>query len=151
MISAVEDKTELWNPYVGPQPFRQEDQAFFFGRDREANEAVSLIIAHRVLVLYAESGAGKTSLINAGILPRLVKEEFQVLPPARVQGMIPQDIQNEDITNLYVFNSLLSWATDEDDPRELAQVSLAEFLAEVEHHTTVDELPSPRVIIFDQF
>src|SRR5918992_5087759 len=108
MISAVEDKAELRNPYVGPQPFRGEDQALFFGRDREANEAVSLIIAHRVLVLYAESGAGKTSLINAGILPRLAKEEFQVLPPTRVRGVIPQDIRNDDIANLYVFNSLLS-------------------------------------------
>jgi WD40 repeat protein len=150
MISAVEDKTESRNPYVGPQPFRTEDQAFFFGRDREVNEAVSLVIAHRVLVLYAESGAGKTSLINAGILPRLAKEEFQVLPPARVRGMIPQDIRNEDIANLYVFNSLLGWTTD-DDPRGLTQVSLVEFLGEVEHPTTVDELPSARVIIFDQF
>jgi hypothetical protein len=150
MISPVEDKTELRNPYVGPQPFRGEDQAFF-GRDREANEAVSLVIAHRVLVLYAESGAGKTSLINAGILPRLAKEEFQVLPPTRVRGMIPQDIRNEDIANSYIFNSLLGWAADEDDPRALTQVSLVEFLAEVEHPTTVDGLPYPRVIIFDQF
>jgi hypothetical protein len=108
-------------------------------------------MSHRVLLLYAQSGAGKTSLVNAGILPRLEKEEFQVVPPARVRGLIPEGVHHEDIANLYTFNSLLSWAGDEADQRELTQVSLAEFLARVVHPTGIDGFLSPRAIVFDQF
>ena len=58
-------------PYVGPRFFRREDQSIFFGRSREANELLSLVISHSVVLLYAQSGAGKTSLINAKLEPLL--------------------------------------------------------------------------------
>lgn len=124
------------NPYVGPRPFEPEDRNRFFGRDGEASEVVSLVIAHRVLLLYAQSGAGKSSLINAGIIPRLKEEEdFQVLPSARVRGLVPEDIPHQGISNLYAFNTLLSWAGPEFDPRRLAEQSLAGFLAEAEPYS----------------
>jgi hypothetical protein len=140
-----------FEPYVGPRPFERDDKAFFFGRDHEASDLFSLVIAHRVLLLYAQSGAGKTSLINAGLIPLLEEEGGEVLPLARVQGLIPEDIEPEEIPNLYVFNSLMSWAEDEADPKRLAQMSLADFLKEREHPTDEEGLPSPRVVIFDQF
>jgi len=138
------------NPYVGPRPFERRHRDRFFGRDREASELLSLVIAHRVLLVYAQSGAGKTSLINAGLLP-LLEEEFEILPLARVQGLIPEDIQPEEIPNLYAFNALMSWAEIEADPRRLSQMSLASFLKERKHLTDEEGLPSPRVVIFDQF
>jgi tetratricopeptide (TPR) repeat protein len=139
------------NPYIGPRPFEQEDRDFFFGRDCEAGELISLVFAHRALLLYAQSGAGKTSLLNAGLIPLLKEEGFEVLPLARVRGLIPEDIEPDEIPNLYVFNTLMSWAEDETDPRKLAQTSLASFLKEREHPTDEEGLPSPRIIIFDQF
>jgi conflict system STAND superfamily ATPase len=74
------------NPYVGPRPFEREHAALFFGREREANELVSLIISHTEVLFYAQSGAGKSSLVNARMIPLLEAEGFDVLPPARVQG-----------------------------------------------------------------
>jgi tetratricopeptide (TPR) repeat protein len=139
------------NPYVGPRPFEQEDRDLFFGRDREVSEVLSLIIAHRVLLLYAQSGAGKTSLINAGLIPLLEGEGFEVLPLARVQGLIPEDIEPEKILNLYVFNTLISWAEDEIDPGQLTQMSFADFLRGREHPMDEMGLSSPRVVIVDQF
>jgi hypothetical protein len=139
------------NPYVGPRPFERQDRALFFGRDREASEVLSLVIAHRVLLLYAQSGAGKTSLINAGLIPLLEEEGFEVLPVARVRGLIPKDIEPEEIPNLYVFNTLMSWVEDEADPKELTQMPLAGFLKEREHPADEEGLPSPRVVILDQF
>ena len=130
------------NPYVGPRPFERRDRDLFFGREREASDLLSLIIAHRVLLLYAQSGAGKTSLINAGLIPLLGKERFEVLPLARVQGLIPEDIQPEEIPNLYVFNTLMSWAEDEADPRRFAQMSLVGFLKERDHLTDREGFPS---------
>jgi len=138
-------------PYIGPRPFEQRHKDLFFGRDREVSEILSLVIAHRMLLLYAQSGAGKTSLINAGLIPLLEEEGFEVLPLARVRGLIPEDIKPEEIPNLYVFNTLMSWARAGADPRLLAQMSLVDFLNEREHPIDEEELPSPRVVIFDQF
>ena len=53
-------------PYVGPRPFDREDRARFFGRDHEAR---MLRVARRrapLVLLYAASGAGKTSLLERG-------------------------------------------------------------------------------------
>jgi tetratricopeptide (TPR) repeat protein len=139
------------NPYVGPRPFERQDRDLFFGRDGEASELLSLVIAHRMLLLYAQSGAGKTSLINAGLIPLLEEEGFEVLPLARVQGLIPEDIQPEEIPNLYVFNTLMSWVEDEADTRRLAQMSIADFLKQRERPIDEEGLPAPCVVIFDQF
>jgi hypothetical protein len=138
------------NPYVGPRPFERQDRDFFFGRDREARDLLSLVIARPALLLYAPSGAGKTSLLNAGLVPLLEEEGFEVFPLARVQGLIPEDIKPKDIPNLYVFNTLMSWAEDEADPGQLAQMSLADFLREQKHPTDEMGLSSPRIVIFDQ-
>jgi len=143
-------KVQERNPYVGPRPFEWQDRDLFFGRDREASEVLSLVIAHRALLLYAQSGSGKTSLLNARLIPLLEEEGFEVLPLARVRGL-PEDIEPEEIPNLYVFNTLMSWAAEEADPRRLAQMSFADFLKEREHPTDEMGLPSPRVVILDQF
>jgi hypothetical protein len=104
-----------------------------------------------MLLLYAQSGAGKTSLLNAGVIPLLEEEGFEVLPLARVQGSIPKDIEPKEIPNLYIFNTLMSWAGDKADPKRLAQMSLTSFLKEREQPTDEMGLPSPRIVIFDQF
>ena len=76
-------------PYVGPRPFEKRDHHLFFGRDREAHEISSLVLANKFFVLYAASGAGKTSLVNAGVLP-LVENKLEVLPTARFQARDPE-------------------------------------------------------------
>ena len=84
-------------PYIGPRPFGDslEDQKRFFGRDYEAEEIISLIMAHDTLIIYAQSGAGKTSIINAQIGPNLEKDGFKILPIARVK--IASDIPYESL------------------------------------------------------
>ena len=140
-----------FQPYVGPRPFGREDQAVFFGRDLEAKDLLSLVVAEGVVLLYAQSGAGKTSLFNAKLIPLLEEKGFEVLSLARVQGLIPKDMESKEIPNLYVFNTLMSWVEEESDPRRLAQTPLAGFLKEREHPTDEEGLPSPHVVIFDQF
>jgi ABC-type phosphate transport system ATPase subunit len=77
------------SPYVGPRPFELSERKIFWGRRRETRQIVDRIFANRILLLYAPSGAGKTSLLNAGIIPQLKEEGFDVLPLARVKGPIP--------------------------------------------------------------
>lgn len=73
-------------PYVGPRPFGPEDQAIFFGRGSEADQLVALIQARALTLLYAPSGAGKTSLLNAQVVPGLIGCGCHVLPVGRVGG-----------------------------------------------------------------
>jgi tetratricopeptide (TPR) repeat protein len=121
--------TSEFQPYVGPKPFEEADRHVFFGRDAEANELLSLIVAHPAVLVYAQSGAGKTSLLNAKIVPALKGKAYEVLPVARVQG-----IESEDAANIYVFNTLISWADGQsEESSDLARMSLAEFLRKRPH------------------
>jgi ABC-type multidrug transport system ATPase subunit len=52
-------------PYVGTRPFKTDEGDRFFGRDRESLDLLSLVISERLVLFYAQSGAGKSSLINA--------------------------------------------------------------------------------------
>ena len=143
----------LKNPYVGPRPFETHERQLFFGRDWEAEELVALIVAHPAVLFYAQSGAGKSSLLNAKIVPKLRDEEgCEVLPVARVRGDIPEGIQTEQIENLYAFNALLNWTEEITvTPAQLVNLSLAEFLNLLPHQSDNEGYPALRVIVFDQF
>ncbi|MFQ3680742.1 AAA family ATPase [Roseiflexus sp.] len=58
-------------PYVGLDPFREEDAARFFGRRRLVEFLVNRLRNQRVLVLVGPSGAGKSSVVRAGLVPAL--------------------------------------------------------------------------------
>ena len=138
-------------PYVGPRPFERQEKNLFFGRDREVSELLSLIISHRTVLLYAQSGAGKSSLINASLIPQLEEERFKVLPIARVKGLMPENLNSKDISNFYTFNTLQSWVDKDFDLRRLARTTITDFLKEFKFTSENGPLPTPHVIIFDQF
>jgi len=138
-------------PYVGPRSFERKDQTIFYGRDKEARDLLSLIIANNVVLIYSPSGAGKTSLMNAKLIPLLKKEGFEVLPLARVRSMTTLQINPEKISNIYIFNSLMKWFERKYEVERLAEMSMVDFLNERDHKQDNDGLPLPRAIIFDQF
>lgn len=80
------------------------------------------------MLLYSQSGAGKTSLINAKLIPLLEEKGFEVLKPGRVRGLRPPDMPRDAIRNIYVFNALRSWDDNNTDPKTLAKLSLTDFL-----------------------
>lgn len=148
MRNKIENKIE---PYVGPRPFEKEDIKLFFGRDREVNGLFSLVVSNNVVLVYGQSGSGKTSLFNAGLIPLLEQKGFEVLPVARVGGLIPENIKHEKSTNSYVFSTLSSWAGKKRVPSRLSRMTISGFLREGKRSTDEDGEPKPRVVIFDQF
>ncbi len=58
-------------PWPGPAAYTERDSGFFHGRAAETAELHRLLHAEPVCVLYALSGLGKTSLLQAGVFPRL--------------------------------------------------------------------------------
>jgi len=61
--------------FPGINPFQTEEQDRFFGRDDDIRELHALIALEKVVVLFGKSGHGKSSLLNAGIVPRFLKEK----------------------------------------------------------------------------
>jgi hypothetical protein len=58
-------------PYKGSDSYQIEDFELFFGREREAEQLTALILASSFSLLHAPSAAGKTSLLNARVIPFL--------------------------------------------------------------------------------
>lgn len=58
-------------PYLGLEAYDESESALFFGRDRLADRVIEELLTCSVHVIVGASGIGKTSLIRAGILPRL--------------------------------------------------------------------------------
>jgi hypothetical protein len=137
-------------PYVGPRPFETTDRRLFFGREREADDILSLIMFHRTVLLYAQSGAGKSSLINTLIIPDLQTAGFATPPVVRIRGA-PAEYLNT-AANVYVANILYALIP------EIAEPPPADA-PEPTQPTLLDVLrragPPPGgqgpVLVFDQF
>ena len=73
-------------PYRGLRPLESIDASIFFGRDGPITEAMerlknlSLSADKRILVILGASGAGKSSFLRAGLLPRLARSSSRFLP-----------------------------------------------------------------------
>lgn len=64
------------NTFLGLQPYTEADAYRFKGRTDESQEFFRLIVRNDYTVCYAESGEGKTSLLNAGVFPLLRQNMF---------------------------------------------------------------------------
>lgn len=69
----------LQSRYPGARPFETEQQLIFKGRQEEIQALFQKIQLENLVVLYGKSGTGKSSLLNAGIVPK-IKAETDWLP-----------------------------------------------------------------------
>lgn len=130
------------NPYVGPHPF--EPGQPIFGRAREIEELYYLLSAERIVLLHSPSGAGKSSLIQAGMLVR-VASTFDVWGPVRVHAPGP--------SNRYVRSVLAGLEFQIPEARrrpaeEVGAMTLAEY---AEKRPRRRSAPGNVLLIFDQF
>jgi hypothetical protein len=64
------------NPWPGLAPFGEDSALFFNGRQVESIELRRLVMHAPLTALFASSGLGKTSLIQAGLFPLLRRENI---------------------------------------------------------------------------
>ena len=64
------------NPFVGARSYEETDKEIFFGREREIKDLFQLLQINTFSLLYGRSGLGKTSLLKAGIFPKLREHGF---------------------------------------------------------------------------
>ena len=64
------------NPWLGLFSYTEETRAYFHGRDEEVAELARRVQRKLLTVLFGQSGLGKTSLLRAGLVPRLRAEGY---------------------------------------------------------------------------
>jgi serine/threonine protein kinase/DNA-binding SARP family transcriptional activator/WD40 repeat protein len=64
-------RTEARNPFKGLRPFSESDQGDFFGRDGLVETLISAMQRQPLITVVGPSGSGKSSVVRAGLLPRL--------------------------------------------------------------------------------
>lgn len=131
--------------YPGVRSFQEPDAARFFGRPKAAEELLLRVLSVRLLLQFAPSGAGKTSLLNAGLFPRL-----------RPHGCLPADVRlNRPEESLVeaVARSLRDAAVRSgiDDPVIPAKADDVWDLLAGTQVWTRDLLLLTPVLVFDQF
>lgn len=136
-------------PYVGPRAFRADERDLFFGRARESLETARIWRANRLTVLYGASGVGKTSLLQAGVIPALDPASFDVLPMGRIRAALPDPANAVPVRNPFTFALLSSWAPDE-SPRALAALTIRDFLSRRGESYDRYEDPIPILVAVDQ-
>jgi len=137
------------HPWLGLSPFTEATKSFFFGRDQEVRDIFLRVREQPLTVLYGQSGLGKTSLLGAGLIPKLKVEEFR---PAIVRlGYEPTDPPL--IEQVFQAIETSRQQTETRGPRP-ASLSRGSTLWETFQHlpTRAPELLQfPTVLIFDQF
>jgi formylglycine-generating enzyme required for sulfatase activity len=108
--------------YPGIKPFSEQDKDIFFGRATDISQLFDLISLEQSVLLYAKSGIGKSSLLNAGIYPLLAEKtnykplnvrftafvsESQSAPPLQTfQAKLPESPLHFVFKQLGIKNSL---------------------------------------------
>ncbi|MGB6450958.1 MAG: hypothetical protein WBE92_09415, partial [Steroidobacteraceae bacterium] len=65
------DSIDADNPWLGLASFTEETRALFFGREQEVAELERRVQRKLLTVLFGKSGLGKTSILQAGLVPGL--------------------------------------------------------------------------------
>ena len=91
--SLVPDRAAVREPYRGLEPYEEDDAGVFFGRDPEEDQLIRVLNqrrrgnAHGFVLVLGASGTGKSSLVRAGVLPRLRRADggatWLVAPPVQ--------------------------------------------------------------------
>lgn len=138
-------------PYVGATAI--QDDRLFFGRGTDSEAVVDNLLAYRIVLLFSPSGAGKTSLIEAGVKPRLAKD-FDILPTIRLNRKPePGQIPENTVYNRFILSALLSLQTGADvQAHEVLPSLVGTTLAGYLEENTIDHEDNKRtLLIFDQF
>jgi len=131
--------------YPGSHPFQDKsiDRKLFFGRDHEKQVLLHKILSEDLVLLFAKSGIGKTSLLNAGVLKQLRRRDFLPFmirfnnPAIEPTEMVYQGIRN--IVAAHEVEYIVG-----------KEKTLWQYFKTAEFWSSSDILMTP-ILIFDQF
>lgn len=66
------------NPWLGLQSYSEEET--IYGRDNDIQELTQCVLGDKETLLYGKSGIGKSSILNAGVIPTSIRKGFLTVP-----------------------------------------------------------------------
>ena len=114
-------------PYVGNRPFGAGESYRFFGRSSESRDVAALWQGSRVTVVSGPSGVGKTSLLNAGVIPLIDPAHAEVLPVGRASRSTAFPLAALPEHNPHTLALLATWSPGESETR-LSGLTVRDFL-----------------------
>lgn len=137
-------------PYVGLLAFEAKDADRFYGRRREIWELDTLVFASQVVVLHGPAGVGKTSLLQAGLLPQITSRRAAVLPLVQLPRASTLPATATPGVNPFVGEALATWATALPAEVAGAATTLVDLVEGLPVATNRYGDPLPLVIVVDQ-
>jgi len=135
------------SPYPGIDPYAYAHRNVFFARETEARKLIRLVVQYRGVLLYSDSGTGKSSLINAGLIPLAMEEGFRPerirVQPRKGEEFVVERLSSEISGKRRLLPSVFS----QDDDHERIVLSAETFL-ETPRTSACAVRP---ILIFDQF
>lgn len=137
------------NPWPGLFWYTEEQAHLFFGREAETQELLRLIQRETLTVLFGRSGLGKTSLLRAGVFPRLRQEGF--FPVVLRLDYSPQAASPVQQVKALTEAAARESGIDIDSEQESSQTeTLWEYFHRVHFWGPRNDRLAP-VLVFDQF
>ena len=140
------------NPFVGLRPFESDESLLFFGRDKQIGELLQQLHRTQFVAVVGSSGCGKSSLIRAGLIPKL-KAGFLVERRDHWQVALMKPGESP-LTNLAC--TLLSAASKPNTPEAIAafardmRISGAEAINHI-LTSSLTQSDSNMLLVVDQF
>jgi hypothetical protein len=136
------------HPWLGLTPYSEETREFFFGRDAEVRDLYLRVREQPITILYGQSGLGKTSLLGAGLIPKLRVEGFR--PVLLRLGYEPTDppLIEQAFATVALFSEAESRSAEQ--KATLPPLTLWERFHHIATRPSI-LINSPPVLIFDQF
>ena len=91
------------NPYQGLEPYEANNSKLFFGREKviqDLAKQVSDTSQPPLTVVLGVSGSGKSSLVKAGLIPRLLKEGWKIFEPIRPKDLWKKNEPKEEVLKI---------------------------------------------------
>ncbi len=137
--------------YPGTQAFQAEDATIFHGRDEDIRHLLRLIRLEQMVVLHGKSGLGKSSLINAGILPQLQQLDLDPAEKLSVkevrfgafqqeESLAPVEVLKDQISTVDFHPWLRHFMPGEDS-----------LWLRCKNHQLQENNEAPLLLVFDQF
>lgn len=108
----MEKKRPIYNPWMDIASYKLEDANKFKGREEDIEKFSELIDSRTMSVLYANSGIGKTSFINAGIVPLYKEDDYY---PIHI-SFVFEELSPENFEEWIVNQLIASFEEQEKDP-----------------------------------
>ena len=150
-IAARADGADPESPWLGLRSFTEETQGYFFGRSAELQDFFERVLHKPLTVLFGQSGLGKTSLIQAGLMPKL--REAGLLP-VRIRLRYEEDAPSPGLQMTQALSAALRSAGRDDLSEVCAGATNLWLLLHDAEFGFIDDEGSPvvrPVFIFDQF